>query len=87
MIDCLYYSSQKIPERCENSFVELRNKLQKALLVNEANHTIFEPSHWLLQIDSSWPVNFLKYWFQELAYLTHSIIKATYWSINIVKWL
>ena len=33
MIDSLYYSSQKIPdrERCENS-CELQNKLPKALL-------------------------------------------------------
>ena len=38
MIDSLYYSSRKIPERCENSIVELRNKLRKALWVNEANH-------------------------------------------------
>ena len=30
MIDSLYYSSRKIPERCENS--ELQNKLPKALL-------------------------------------------------------
>ena len=35
IIDCLYYSSWTIPERCENSFVDyqkLQNKLRKALL-------------------------------------------------------
>ena len=44
MIDSLYYSSRKIPEKCENSFVdyqELQNKLRKALLFNEANYDIF----------------------------------------------
>ena len=46
MIVCLYYLSRKIPDRCESSFVELQNKLQKALLVSEANHTGFEPSQY-----------------------------------------
>ena len=45
MIDSLYYSSQKIPERCENSSVDyqelgLQNKLQKALLFNGATNYI-----------------------------------------------
>ena len=34
MLDSLYYLSHKIPERCENSFCGLQNKLPKALLFN-----------------------------------------------------
>ena len=29
MVDCLYYSSRKIPERCENSFVDYRINYRK----------------------------------------------------------
>ena len=29
MVDSLYYSSRKIPERCENSFVDYRINYQK----------------------------------------------------------
>ena len=29
MIDSLYYSSQKVPERCENSFMNYRINYQK----------------------------------------------------------
>ena len=35
MIDSLYYSSRKVPERCENL---LQNKLPNALWFNEANY-------------------------------------------------
>ena len=45
MIGSIYYPSQKIPERCEHSFVdyqEYQNKLQKALLFNEATYDIFK---------------------------------------------
>ena len=48
MVDNLYYSSRKIPERCENSFCGLQNELPKALLfmrqitkdLNSANCTM-----------------------------------------------
>ena len=41
MVDSLYYSSRKIPERCKNSFT-------KALLFDKANHERFELSHSLI---------------------------------------
>ena len=53
MIDSHYYSSRKIPERCENCFVDylgLQKKLAKALLFNEANHERFELSQWVSPI-------------------------------------
>ena len=42
MVDSLYYSSRKISERCENSFLDYRINCQKALLFNEANHERFK---------------------------------------------
>ena len=38
MIGSLYYSSWKIPERCENSFMDLRIDYEKLCYFNEANH-------------------------------------------------
>ena len=56
MVDSLYCSSRKIPDRCENS-CGLQNKLPKALLFNEANHEIFELSHCLEFLIFFWEVD------------------------------
>ena len=50
MVDSLYYSSRKISERCENSFLDYRINYQKALLFNEANHERFELTHWVILV-------------------------------------
>ena len=36
VVSGIYYSSRKVPGRCENFFCELQNKLPKALWFNEA---------------------------------------------------
>ena len=43
MIDSLYYSSWKIPERCENSFVDYRINYEKC---NEVNYDRNELTQW-----------------------------------------